>query len=272
MKIGIDAGGTLIKIAVEDQGQLTFKKQPSTEITEVAAWLAALPDADVALTGGKATYLQSLIPQQAFQSIEFDATFRGIQSFLEQHDIALADYIFANVGTGTSIHFVDGENQLRAGGTGAGGGMIQGLSYLLTGITDFSEVTSRAAAGDREKIDLKVKHIYKGDKTPIPGDLTAANFGNVLHNMHDMTFTADDKLAAVMGVVGETVTTISIHAAREFKTEHVVYIGSSFLGNALLREVVMDYTVLRGFKPYFIENGEFSGAVGTMRLMEAAAR
>ncbi|TDL93293.1 type II pantothenate kinase, partial [Macrococcus brunensis] len=27
-------------------------------------------------------------------------------------------------------------------------------------------------------------------------------------------------------------------------------------------------TVLRGFKPYFIENGEYSGAVGTMRLMD----
>jgi type II pantothenate kinase len=270
MKIGIDAGGTLIKVAIEENGQLTFDKQPSTAIDDVAAWLSTMPDAEVSLTGGKATYLQSLIPQTAFQSIEFDATFRGLQSFLEAHDTPLDNYIFANVGTGTSIHFVDGQNQLRAGGTGAGGGMIQGLSYLLTGLTDFSEVTRLALAGDRDKIDLKVKHIYKGDKTPIPGDLTAANFGNVLHNRVDMTFTPEDKLAAVMGIVGETVTTISIHAAREFNTAHVVYIGSSFLANDLLRDVVMDYTVLRGFKPYFIENGEYSGAVGTMRLRDEA--
>lgn len=268
MKIGIDAGGTLIKIVKEENGQRTYEKRLSTEVEEVAEWLKTLPDAEVALTGGKATYLQSLIPQHAFQSIEFDATFRGIQSFLEQQNEPLERYIFSNVGTGTSIHFVDGDKQLRAGGTGAGGGMIQGLSYLLTGLTQFEDVALRALKGDRDKIDLKVKHIYKGDKTPIPGELTAANFGNVLHNMNDMTFTDEDKLAAVMGIVGETVTTVSIHAAREFKAEHVVYIGSSFHDNTLLRDIVMGYTVLREFKPHFIQNGEFSGAVGTLRLME----
>lgn len=268
MKIGIDAGGTLVKIAILEQDKFTFRKQLSTEIEEVAEWLKTVPDAQVALTGGKATYLQSLIPQNAFQSIEFDATFRGIQSFLTDMNLDISKFVFSNVGTGTSIHFVDNGKQIRAGGTGAGGGMMMGLSYLLTGKEDFDDVVTTAKEGDRDIIDLKVKHIYKGDKTPIPGELTAANFGNVLHNKDTENFTDADKIASVLGIVGETVTTVSIHAAREFGAEYVVYIGSSFLNNTLLRDIVMNYTVLRNFKPYFIENGEYSGAVGTLRLMD----
>ncbi|UBH22176.1 type II pantothenate kinase [Macrococcus armenti] len=268
MKIGIDAGGTLIKIASYENDTFTFRKEKSTDIEKVAQWLKTVPDATVALTGGKATYLNSLIPQDAFQSIEFDATFRGIQSFLDEKDIHLNKFVFSNVGTGTSIHFVDGQSQIRAGGTGAGGGMILGLSYLLTGISDFHTITEKALEGNRDIIDLKVKHIYKGDKTPIPGELTAANFGNVLHNKDTEQFTDADKIASVLGIVGETVTTVSIHAAREFGAEYVVYIGSSFLENKLLQDIVVNYTKLRNFKPYFIENGEYSGAVGTLRLME----
>lgn len=82
------------------------------------------------------------------------------------------------------------------------------------------------------------------------------NFGNVLHNL-DVDFSPPNKLASVVGVVGEVITTMAITVARENKTENVVYIGSSFNNNPLLREVIEDYTVLRGFKPYYIENGAF---------------
>ena len=39
-----------------------------------------------------------------------------------------------------------------------------------------------------------------------------------------------------------------------------------FNNNPLLREVIEDYTVLRGFKHYYIENGAFSGALGSLYL------
>ncbi len=85
--------------------------------------------------------------------------------------------------------------------------------------------------------------------------MTAANFGHVLHHL-DADFTPSNKLAAVIGVVGEVVTTMAIFA-RQFKTENIVYIGSSFHNNALLRKVVEDYTVLRGCKPYYVKTAHF---------------
>ena len=174
-------------------------------------------------------------------------------------------YLFANVGTGTSLHYFDGQDQQRVGGVGTGGGMIQGLGYLLSNITNYTELTNLAQKGDRDSIDLKVKHNYKDSEPPISGDLTAANFGNVLHHL-DNNFSPADKLSSVIGVVGEVITTMAITLAREYQTENVVYIGSSFNNNHLLREVIEDYTVLRGFRPYYIENGAFSGALGALYL------
>ena len=82
----------------------------------------------------------------------------------------------------------------------------------------------------------------------------------------DNNFSSADKLSSVIGVVGEVITTMAITLAREYQTENVVYIGSSFNNNNLLREVIENYTVLRGFKPYYIENGAFSGALGALHL------
>ena len=50
--------------------------------------------------------------------------------------------------------------------------MIQGLGYLLSQITDYEALTNLAQSGDRDTIDLKVKHIYKDTEPPIPGELT----------------------------------------------------------------------------------------------------
>lgn len=197
--------------------------------------------------------------------VEFDASSKGLGMLLKEQGHHIDEYIFANVGTGTSLHYFDGKQQRRVGGVGTGGGMIQGLGYLLSQITDYEALTNLAQSGDRDTIDLKVKHIYKDTEPPIPGELTNANFGNVLHNL-DVDFSPTNKLASVVGVVGEVITTMAITVARENKTENVVYIGSSFNNNPLLREVIEDYTVLRGFKPYYIENGAFSGALGAIYL------
>ncbi len=82
------------------------------------------------------------------------------------HD--LADYIFANVGTGTSLHYFDGQSQRRVGGIGTGGGMIQGLGYLLSQITDYKQLTDMAQHGDPNTIDLKVRQIDNRPNHPFP--------------------------------------------------------------------------------------------------------
>ena len=55
----------------------------------------------------------------------------------------------------------------NVGGIGTGGGMIRGLGYLLTEISDYETLTNLAQSGNRDIIDLKVKHIYKDSEPPI---------------------------------------------------------------------------------------------------------
>ncbi|NWK83314.1 type II pantothenate kinase [Staphylococcus sp. GSSP0090] len=265
MKIGIDAGGTLIKIVQEHEGERTYSSRLTTEIEDVIQWLNQQNCDNINLTGGQAALINEKLNCKSRIFVEFDAAAKGLEMLLEEQGYFLDDYIFTNVGTGTSLHYSNGKKQKRVGGIGTGGGMIQGLGYLLTGIRDYKQLTDTAQNGNRDIVDLKVKHIYKDSEPPLSGDLTAANFGNVLHNL-DKSFTDADKLASTIAVVGEVITTMSITVAREHNTKNVAYIGSSFHNNDLLKDVVKDYTILRGCKPYYIEHGAFSGALGSIHL------
>lgn len=61
-KIGIDAGGSLLKMAFEEKGQIHYKNYLIDELDNSMNWLKmTAADAEVALTGGKAEYLKKSI-------------------------------------------------------------------------------------------------------------------------------------------------------------------------------------------------------------------
>ncbi|MFD0713348.1 type II pantothenate kinase [Paenibacillus sp. GCM10027626] len=262
MKIGIDAGGTLIKIAISDGGAFRYRKFLSSRLEEAASFVNRLGAAEIGITGGRAAMLQSYMKQHATEMLEFEATCRGVRHLLDQEGMLEQAYVVTNVGTGTSIHHVDRNIQQRLGGTGVGGGTLVGLARLLAGIEEYEEIIRLAAKGRRDRVDLKVFHIYEGKEPPIPGDLTASNFGNVLSAAAAKQYTKEELLAAVVGLVGETVATTSVLAAATCGVSSIIFIGSSFVDNSLLKEVVQTYTKLRGAIPIFIANGEYSGAMG----------
>ncbi|SDN69988.1 pantothenate kinase [Paenibacillus sp. yr247] len=264
MFIGIDAGGTLIKVVCMENKSLSFSKFPVTQIEQVVSKINKLEGAKICLTGGKAALFESFMIRKPLHIVEFEATIRGVQYLLHKSDPKQQEYVLTNVGTGTSIHHVGSSKHERIGGTGVGGGTLLGLSRLLTGITDYESIVKLAAKGVRDRIDLKVKHIYEGAEPPIPGDLTASNFGRVLHFDSKDEVPHEELLASVIGLVGETVATTSVLAAKSCGVPSVVFIGSSFIQNNLLIETVKSYTILRGAFPIFVENGEFSGAIGAL--------
>jgi len=267
--VGIDAGGTLVKIAYRDGNDRTqYMKFRSDRLSEAAEWVKReLPEARLCLTGGKASRLAELMGQDAPSFMpEFEATCSGAQRLLQEQGIALGGFLLTNVGTGTSIHYIGEERCSRIGGSGVGGGTIVGLSRLLTGARDYESIVAIASGGERGYADLKVSHIYEGVTPPINGDLTASNFGRVPapQDGKPTPIREADALASVIGMVGETVATVSVHAAGQYGTTDVVYIGSSFYGNQPLKDAVESYTRFRGGEPYFLAGGEFSGAVGAM--------
>lgn len=263
MKIGIDAGGTLIKVAILDKDGRTFKKYPSSEIDGVISMLNSdYAKEDIYLTGGKAEYISEKLNFDVTSSIEFDATFRGLTQLLKEADMDLDRYVYLNVGTGTSFHQATRDSQKRVGGSGVGGGTMTGLSYLLTGIGDFDKIIERAKDGLRDNVDLKVHHIYNGRPSPIPGDLTASNFGNILNAQK--TASAEDQLIAVIGLVAETVTAMAINLADAFDTKNMVFIGSTLLNNEVMTDIIYRYSELKNARAFVVPNGEYSGALGAI--------
>jgi type II pantothenate kinase len=297
--VGIDAGGTLIKMAFVSGNKLVFKRYAADGIDKAVEFVKSeFPEAQLCITGGKSLLMQSLFARDIRQLVEFEATCSGVRYLLAKSGLLLDSFVLTNVGTGTSIHQVTGGGHSRLGGTGVGGGTLLGLSALLTGIADYGEIVIRSQQGSRETIDLKVSHIYEGAEPPISGELTASNFGRVLQTgsglsgrretidgQDDMAgatgstetppssrlsvgaYGINDLLASVVGLVGETVATSSVLAAGQCGGSAIVYIGSSFVDNPLLAQVVSGYTKLRGADPVMLQDGAFSGAIGALQAL-----
>lgn len=265
--IGIDTGGTLTKLAyMNDQQELTLTVFPSNEMHLVKEWLEKHPQVEeIGLTGGRTEQLRDVLKtMKSIQYIvEFEATLKGVRYLLEKEGHTISQSIITNIGTGTSIHYMDGNSHQRVGGTGVGGGTLIGLATIMTGISDFDKIKSNAFKGSREGIDLLVKDIYQGMDTPIDGNLTASNFGKV-GITEQREFDQNDVLATTQGLIGEVITTLSIQLAAQHQTDHIVYIGSTLIDNTQLIKVIEHYTILKKHKPIFLKDCGFSGAIGAL--------
>lgn len=265
--IGIDTGGTLTKVAyLNENDELEFKSFPSNNLESVKAWIYNNPQIEeIGVTGGRTEQLRDVLKtmKSIHYIVEFEATLKGVRFLLKKEGHSIDRSLITNIGTGTSIHYMDGDSEIRVGGTGIGGGTLIGLAGLTTGITNFSEIREKAVVGRRDQIDLLVKDIFQGMEPPIDGHLTASNFGKV-SIMQDFQLKAEDILATVQGLVGEVITTLSIQYAEEKKAQHIVYIGSTIRHNEHLKQVIANYTRAKKHTPIFLGDHGFAGAVGAL--------
>lgn len=265
--IGLDAGGTLTKLAyLNENNEFEFKLFPSNDFTQVKNWIENNPQIEeIGLTGGRTEQLLAVLKtvKSIQYLVEFEATFKGLNYLLQKEGYAINQSIITNIGTGTSIHYMNKDCHIRVGGTGIGGGTLTGLSAIMTGVHDFHNITEKAALGNRDLIDLFVKDIYEGMDTPIEGHLTASNFGKVSISK-DVKHGTNDLLATIQGLVGEVITTLSIQFAEEKNCEHIIYIGSTLTKNEHLKKVIGNYTILKKHNPIFLNNCGFSGAIGAL--------
>ncbi|WP_174728009.1 type II pantothenate kinase [Mesobacillus harenae] len=264
IKLGIDAGGTLLKIAYEEGGRLHFKKFPTVEAGGAVTWIKmSQPDASVTLTGGKAELLKRHFFSSARVVPEFAASCTGAD-FLQKQSKALIEgkYLLVNIGTGTSFYIVDGYKHERVLGSGLGGGSFLGLGCLLTGESEFAKLVQLATAGEKGNADLLVKDVYTPAEPPIDGNLTAANFAN--SNIKGSS--AGDRAASLINMIAETLILLGVQTASLHKTKHVAFIGSTLSANLPMKNALKHFAQMTGLQSIFIPNGEYSGAVGALML------
>jgi type II pantothenate kinase len=264
-RIGIDAGGSLIKMVFEEKGELHNRKFPITEIDSLIQWLnITVPTAKLIVTGGKSYVVKEKTTHPVSIVNEFDAMAEGACFLLEQEFHLLhEEFILISIGTGTSIYHVTPSGYERVIGTGIGGGTFIGLGTLLAGTSNFTELVERAASGDRKKIDLLVRDIYGPNETPIIGDLTAANFGKA-HLSHDAK--KDDYLISTIQLIAETIILLANQVAQIKNVNKLVFVGSTLSGNQMLRKILDEFSQSLGREALFPTNGAFAGAIGAYLL------
>lgn len=266
-RIGIDAGGTLTKIAYwNENNEMVFERFLSSDFPKVKNWIESNhPNASICVTGGRAEQLKVHFSsnEEIPYIVEFDATMNGVMYQMKLGALEPKAAIIANIGTGTSIHIMRENIHKRLGGTGIGGGTLLGLGMALTGISDFEEIIKQSRAGDRTEIDVLVSDIYKNNKLPLKGTLTASNFGGISLNTQNNTSTSD-LLAGVQGIIGEVVASLCIQVADAHQVEDIIYIGTTLEDNELLQQIIESYTVLKLKKPVFLEKHGYSGAIGAL--------
>ncbi|PEX80090.1 type II pantothenate kinase [Bacillus cereus] len=264
--IGIDAGGTLTKIAYfNEKKELAFEKFYSHEQNKILDWIKNINGIkQICITGGKAKLLQQLLSDsyKIVELNEFEATLAGVRYILKKEKHSINNFILTNIGTGTSIHYVYNDQYIRAGGTGVGGGTIMGLSKLLTNIDQFEDVIPLTKAGSRKDLDITVGDIYGGILSPIDNSLTASNFGKVA--ITESHFNSSDILATIQGLVGEVVTALSLQFAESKNIDHIIYIGSTLCHNVHLQNIISSYTEYQNKIPIFLQDDGYSGAIGAL--------
>lgn len=265
--IGLDAGGTLTKLAyLDENNQLKLKHFPSNNMPAIINWINSKHNIkEIGITGGRAEQVKTMLAHDTnlHYIVEFEATLKGVRYQLEKENHNFDKCIITNIGTGTSIHYMNQIEHMRVGGTGVGGGTLIGLSALTTGIINYQEILQLAKKGSRMGIDLLVQDIYQGMDTPISPTLTASNFGKV--GINDvLEYRTEDILATIQGLVGEVITTLSIQLAEQNEVEQIVYIGTTLDNNEKLRDIIADYTILKKKTPVFLDDHGFSGAIGAL--------
>jgi type II pantothenate kinase len=266
-KVGIDGGGTLMKIAYEEKGTYHYKKYPMNEMQSALAWLKMIaPTAKVSLTGGKSRMIQEKYFPEATVIPEFKASGEGAVFLLKQETQFVKEpFLLVNIGTGTSWHLINGEKQERILGSGIGGGTFMGLGYLLSNNLRYSQFVSLAGEGNKDNIDLLVKDVYESWESPIDGSLTASNFAKVANNESQ---SPADLLASLINMIAETIVLLSLQAGTLHQTKKLYFIGSTVSNNSPLKSKLSLYSTMLGLESHFIKNGEYSGAIGAMLFRE----
>lgn len=216
MILGIDYGATTTDaVAFNGKNVVRTISLPSTNHYSIHALQKQLNISPtlIAVTGGKEKRYAKKYAN-ALRINEIIAIGRG-GSLLAQKKKCLV----ASLGTGTCIVYVNGAAVSHCCGTGVGGGTVQGLSKLLTGVENIHELQKQALRGSLKNMDLTVGDIIGGGIGIVPSTATASHFGKA------QSGNPEDKILATLNLVAQSIAMLIIMAAQHMRIETIVLTG-----------------------------------------------
>ena len=140
--------------------------------------------------------------------------------------------VVVSMGTGSAIvHFANNSAE-HLGGSGIGGGTIKGLSTLICGLDNPSEIEALALKGNAAELNLTISDLGYEQVSFLGAEMTASNFADIKSKK------IEDQAAAVLDLVGETVGIIASICARSVDCrDHIVMVGK-VAENRFIRQVL----------------------------------
>ncbi len=167
--------------------------------------------------------------------------------------------IVVSMGTGTAIVLFDYGKVTHIGGTGIGGGTMQGLGKLLIKETDPLIINKLAQKGKSSELNLALSEIGYSEIGFLSNDLTVSNFGNL--KSKEKT----DGAAAIQCMIAEVVGVIASLTARQYHLEEDIVITGNLSRSSYIQNQLIKTGNLYKTKFIFPKNPEYLTAIGAVR-------
>ncbi|MEM0475190.1 MAG: hypothetical protein QW343_00135 [Candidatus Norongarragalinales archaeon] len=260
VRVGVDAGVSNTDLAILENKNLTATRSVSSNeysnavLKEfVAENTSASARPLFACTGGK-----RMASCSGFKRVDEIQCIGLGAAFLSREK----KFLCANVGTGTPFVAVDGASVKHVGGTGIGGGTLDGLAKLLLQ-RRASDLESFAKRG-KPRLDLTVNEVIGGPIGVVPPTATAANLGKVATLAG--TPKKEDVALSIIALVGESVGVSAAFAAKSAGFNKIVFTGRVAAKNKFFRERSAAAAKIFGVNSVYPKNGEYATAIGAALL------
>jgi len=214
------------------------------------------------VTGGKThafVKIFNLIP--VIRVNEIDAIGWGGAWLLKQEDEQIDQCLVVSMGTGTCMVSFQGAEITHLGGTGVGGGTFQSLCTLLLKENNPECLVSLFKEGDLSRVDLSVGDIVGRGIGRVSSDVTASNLGKVSSSVEEIDFSKADLGAGIANLIGQTIATAAVFAAKSENLETIVFTGKLIRITPIV-DIILKVGELYGRKIVVPENGKAVSAIG----------
>ena len=170
--------------------------------------------------------------------------------------------LIVSMGNGTAMVIASdkGRTISHIGGTGVGGGTIEGLSRRMIGVDDFKRVEEMAERGRRNNVNQTVAEAAGGPVGIVPGDATTSNFKKL-----DTKTDEDDVAVAIFDLVAEVVGMVTVMAAKAYHLEEDVVLVGKVIQSKKIAERMDAVAKIFNMKFCVPKNGDYCTAIGAAK-------
>ena len=252
--LGVDIGSSMTKVALLKGEHVEWKRCIPHE-ADLETALKELPISGIkriSVTGVGASFITGDLCGVPTERVEeFRALGKGAVLTTKKRNL-----IICNVGTGTSFVRVTPFGAWHLGGSGVGGGMLEGLSEKLFGDSDPQKLRELAKGGDLSESDLTLKDVCEGTISNLQADTTVANLAKAAG-------ASDESIArGLYNVVFQSVGVMAALAAKQHLVRTILVCGTVVEQNDVAKEILDGVAKLHNVRFIVSDDASFLTAIG----------